>query len=40
MENVFFYFFVIGAGLTAGIGFMILPIFWIKNKMNSKRSRA
>lgn len=32
MDNVFSYFFAIGAGLTSGIAIIVLPILWFARR--------
>lgn len=39
MENVFSYFFAIGAGLTMGVIVVALPGYWLLNKI-SKGGKA
>jgi hypothetical protein len=37
MDNVFYYFVAIGAGLTTGIILVLLPSYWAFNKLKNRR---
>lgn len=39
LENVFSYFFAIGAGLTFGIAIVLLPGIWIYNNLRKRVDR-
>lgn len=36
MDNVFSYFFAIGAGLTFGVSIVLLPALWIYKKLGKR----
>ncbi|WP_258525930.1 hypothetical protein [Paenibacillus sp. YN15] len=40
MENVFSYFFAIGSGLTLGVVAVILPAYWLLNKMKGGKTNV